>query len=68
MGYQAQCFYNKKFLKTKVWKITNAITTVSNLIVVACVMNKSKGHWLLFDALTTYIVPTFNMEAEFEQD
>jgi hypothetical protein len=30
-------------------------------------MNKSRGHWLLFDALT-YIIPTVNMEAKFEQD
>jgi hypothetical protein len=31
-------------------------------------MNKSRGHWLLFDALTIYIVPTVNMEIKFEQD
>jgi len=31
-------------------------------------MNKSRGHWLLFDVLTTYIVPIVNMEVEFEQD
>ncbi len=67
MGYQAQCFYNKKILKDEVWKITNAITSVLNLVVIACVMNKSRGHWLLFDVLT-YIVPTVNMEAKFEQD
>ncbi len=55
------------FLK-HVWKITNAITNVLNLVVIACVMNKSRGYWLLFDVLITYIVPTVNMEAEFEQD
>jgi hypothetical protein len=31
-------------------------------------MNKPRGHWLLFDALSTYIVPIVNMEVEFGQD
>jgi hypothetical protein len=46
------------------WVIVEAITYMLNPIVLACVMNQSKGwgHWLLLDALTIAI--TFTMEME----
>jgi hypothetical protein len=50
-----------------VWVIVKAITSVLNLVVTICVMNQSQGHWLLSDALSTFIAPTLNMEAKFEQ-
>jgi len=50
-----------------VWIIVKAITSVLNLVVTICVMNQSQGHWLLSDALSTFIAPTLNMEAKFEQ-
>jgi hypothetical protein len=39
--------------KTQVWAITEAITYCLNIVVNACVMNQSRGCWLLSDALTT---------------
>ncbi len=39
---------------------------VLNLIIIACVMNQSQSHWLLLDALTTFIALIVNMEVEFE--
>jgi hypothetical protein len=41
--------------KAQVWAIDEVITSTLNPVVLACVMNYSKGHWLLLDALTTII-------------
>ncbi len=46
------------------WAIVEAITFILNLIVFACVMNQSRGHWLLSDALTMAITFTMEMEAQ----
>jgi hypothetical protein len=46
------------------WVIAEAITSTLNLIVFACVMNQSRGHWLLLDALTITITFTMEMEAQ----
>ncbi len=45
------------------WVIVEAITFTLNLVVSACVMNQSRGRWLLLDALTTTITFTMEMEA-----
>jgi hypothetical protein len=48
--------------KTQVWIVVEVTTSCLNSIVSTCVMNQSKGHWLLSDALTT-IALIINMEA-----
>jgi hypothetical protein len=35
-----------------------------NPVVNACVMNQSRGHWLLLDALITIVNISLNMEVE----
>jgi hypothetical protein len=50
--------------KARVWAIVEAITFTLNLIVFACVMNQSRGHWLLSNALTICITFTMEMEAQ----
>ncbi len=45
----------QRLLKAQVWAIDELITSTLNPIILACVMNYSKGHWLLLDALTTII-------------
>jgi hypothetical protein len=47
-----------------VWAIVENIITYLNHVVSACVMNQSKGHWLLFDALNTIINLTMALEFE----
>jgi hypothetical protein len=59
-------FLQQKVCKVKVQATTKAITNVVNSIVTSCVMNQSKGHSLLFVALTTSIALTICMEVEFE--
>lgn len=54
-------------IKAKVWVIVKVIISVLNLIVLVCVMNQSKCHWLLFNALTTSIAWTVHVESKFEQ-
>jgi hypothetical protein len=66
MGSIGQCFYNNKVCKAKVRVTIEAITNVLNSIVTSCLMNQSKGDWLLFVALTTSIALTIYMEVEFE--
>ncbi len=50
--------------KAEVWVIAKAITFILNPIVYASVMNQSKGHWLLSNALTISITLTMEMEAQ----
>jgi hypothetical protein len=45
-----------------VWVIVEAITFTLNLVVSTYVMNQSRGHWLLSNALTTSITRTVEME------
>jgi hypothetical protein len=37
------------------WAIAKVVTTCLNMVVIAYVLNQSKGHWLLFDALVIVI-------------
>jgi hypothetical protein len=37
------------------WDIIEVITFALNLVVLTCVLNQSKGHWLLLDAWRTII-------------
>ncbi len=46
------------------WVIAKAITSTLNLVLSTYVMNHSRGHWLLLDALTTTITLTMEMEAQ----
>jgi hypothetical protein len=55
-------FYSKKKPKAQVWVLIKAIISFLNHVVLACVMNQSRGHWLLFDALI--ITLPMNMEVE----
>ncbi len=50
--------------KAQVLAIAEAITSILNHVVFACVMNQSRGHWLLSDALTLTITFTMEMEAQ----
>ncbi len=52
--------------KVKVWEAIEAITNVLNHVATTCVMNQSRGHWFLFDGLTTPIPLIVYMEAKFE--
>lgn len=49
--------------KAQVWAVTKVVTSCLNYIVSTCVMNHSRGHWLLSDALTIIITLIVNMEA-----
>jgi len=49
--------------KAQVWVVAKVVTSCLNLVVSACVMNQSKGHWLLLNALTIAIALTMFMEA-----
>jgi hypothetical protein len=53
----------QKIPKAQVWALTKLIISCLNHVVLACVMNQSRGHWLLSNALTT-ITFTMNMEAK----
>jgi hypothetical protein len=48
------------------WAILEVIVTYLNLVVTAYVLNQSKGHWLLSDALVTVI--NLIMAMEFQLD
>ncbi len=48
--------------KFVMWTIVEAITTCLNHVVSACVMNQSRGHWLLFNALITIMNVTMTLE------
>jgi len=47
-----------------VWAIAQTIFTCLNLVVIACVLNQSRGHWLLFDVLMTKINVVVAMESQ----
>jgi len=49
-----------------VWVIVEAITFALNLVASTCVLNQSKGQWLL-NALTIVITLTMSMEVELLQ-
>lgn len=57
------CCINK-FLRPKFWVVVNAITSYLNLIMITCMMNQSRGHWLLSNALITIVKISFSMEVE----
>ncbi len=48
--------------KTQVWVIVEVVTSCLNPFVSTYVMNQSRGHWLLLDALTITIAFTMSME------
>ncbi len=41
--------------KAQVWVVVEVVTSCLNSIVSRCVMNQSRGNWLLLDTLTTTI-------------
>jgi hypothetical protein len=45
-----------------VWVIVEAITFTLNLVISTYLMNQSRGHWLLSNALTTSTAFTMEME------
>jgi len=58
------CHITKKVLKTQLSDIAEVITSYLNPMVMACVMNQSHGHWLLFDALTTTMILVIKFQVE----
>jgi hypothetical protein len=48
--------------KAQVWVVVEVVTFCLNPIVSTCVMNQSRGHWLLSNALTIVIALIVNME------
>jgi hypothetical protein len=60
-----KCIALKRIIsKAQVLAIVEAITSTLNHVVSTCVMNQSRGHWLLSDALTLTITFTMEMEAQ----
>jgi len=45
-----------------IWHISQIIIDVLSSIISACVLNESRGHWLLFDALNVIIIMSFKFE------
>ncbi len=46
------------------WVVVEVVTSTLNPIISTCVLNQSKGHWLLSNTLTIAITLTMNMEVE----
>ncbi len=44
------------------WHISQIIVDVLFSIISACVLNESRGHWLLFDALNVIIIMSLKFE------
>jgi len=53
--------------KFEVWAIAEAFPHVLNLVVIACVINQSQGHWFMSNALITCINLKQTMEAKMGQ-
>jgi hypothetical protein len=53
-----------KVLKAQVWAIVEVVTSTLKLIVLTFMLNKSEGHWLLLETLTTTITLIVNMGAK----
>ncbi len=47
------------------WAIVQVVTSYLNHVVSACVMNQSRGHWLLLNALTIAIALPMNMKLSY---
>jgi hypothetical protein len=50
-GRQRRIALKLIILKAQVWAIVEAVTSTLNLVIFACVMNQSRGHRLLSNAL-----------------
>ncbi len=50
--------------KTQVWVVAKAIISYLNFIMITCMMNQSRGHWLLSNALTIIVNISFKVEVE----
>jgi hypothetical protein len=48
-----------------IWHISQIIVDVLFLIVNACVLNQSYGHWLLFDALNATMIMSLKLKEEY---
>ncbi len=48
------------------WHIFQIIVDVLSSIVSACVLNRSRGHWLLFDALNVIITMSLKLKEEYK--
>jgi hypothetical protein len=53
----------QKVQKAQVWAVVEVVTSCLNPFVSTYVMNQSRGHWLLSNALKTTIAFTMSMEA-----
>jgi len=51
---------------TLTWHIYQIIINVLSLVINACVLNQSRGHWLLFDALNVIITMNLKLKKEFK--
>ncbi len=58
------CHITKQDLKTQMLDIAKVVTSCLNPMVMACVMNQSHGHWLLFDALKTTMILVIKVQIE----
>jgi hypothetical protein len=50
-----------------VWVVVKEVTFALNPIVSTCVLNQSRGHWLLLDTLTITVTLIMNMEIKLLQ-
>ncbi len=46
------------------WAIVETIIVCLNLVVITCVLNQSRGHWILFDVLVIEINVIMAMESQ----
>jgi hypothetical protein len=53
-----------KVLEAQMWAITKIVTFALNPIISTCVLNQSKGHWLLLNVLIIAITLIVNMEVK----
>ncbi len=63
-GKQKFVALQQKIPKAQVWAIVKTITFTLNHVIFTCVMNHSRGHQLLSDALAIAITLIMEMEAQ----
>jgi hypothetical protein len=63
-GQQKTTILHQKVPKVEVWVIAKTFTCVLNHVVIAYVMNQSRGHWLLSNVYNTRISLTLILEAK----
>jgi len=63
-GKEKTLSLQQSILKAQVWAIAKIILACLNLVVIICVLNQSRGHWLLFDILMIKINVIVTMESQ----